>query len=154
MTPRERLRRAVRRQNPDRVPKVLHGDLVGYVPSVSALFKEKLGGRDPADVFGFDVRGEDLNPTARETDWTPFLGADLPEGTNVDEWGTAWMPGSSYHFAKMRHPMENVETVADVEAYPFPDRLDDARYEGLGDRIKGIHDRGLAAGTFGGSIFE
>jgi len=154
MNSRERLYRAVRREKPDRAPKVLHGDLVGYVPAVKELFEEKLKGQDPAEVFGFDVRGDDLNPTRRETDWTPYLGNDLPSGTTIDEWGVGWMPGSSYHFAKMRHPMANFETAAEVEAYPFPDRLEDSRYEGLDARIEARHQAGLAVGIFAGSIFE
>ena len=154
MTPRERLRRAVRREGPDRVPKVLHGELVGYVPAVRELLHRQLEGRNPADHFGFDVRGDDLNPTRRETDWARYLGEDLPAGTNVDEWGVAWVPGSAYHFAKMRHPLREAASVAEIEAYPLPDRTADARYAGLGERVRARHEQGLAVGVFAGSIFE
>ena len=154
MTSRERLIRAVRRDRPDRVPKALHGELVGYVPAVRRLFEEKLGGASPADWFGLDIRGDDLNPTRAETDWTRWLGDDLPQGTTVDEWGVAWMPGSSFHFAKMRHPMQSVATAAQVEAYPFPDRAADDRYAGLAERVASRHAHGLPVGVFAGSVFE
>jgi hypothetical protein len=49
MTSRERVLTALRREPPDRVPAVLCGELVGYVPSIAQMLAEKCRGVAPLD---------------------------------------------------------------------------------------------------------
>ena len=43
-------------------------------------------------------------------------------GTTIDGWGVAHEPGSefAYHMTYMHHPMENFDSVEQIEAYPLP----------------------------------
>ena len=43
-------------------------------------------------------------------------------GTRIDHWGVAHEPGSAaaYHMTYMHHPMEDFDSVEQIEAYPFP----------------------------------
>lgn len=50
-----------------------------------------------------------------------------------DEWGMGWqMPADGGHYYDLYHsPLASVETVQDVERFPWPDPLDAARYVGM-----------------------
>jgi uroporphyrinogen decarboxylase len=51
----------------------------------------------------------------------------------TDEWGMGWqMPADGGHYYDLYHsPLAGVETVQDVENFPWPDPLDAARYVGM-----------------------
>ena len=53
MTPRERLLRAVRRQEPDKVPKDISW---GFSPALMETFRRETGGDEPEEYFGVEVR--------------------------------------------------------------------------------------------------
>lgn len=59
-----------------------------------------------------------------------YTGAPLPvyeDGTRLSEWGI--LRGGAHWGQALSHPMAGFETVAEVEAYPFPDPKDwDTRY--------------------------
>jgi len=151
MTSRERVLTAFQRKTPDRVPAVLYGEMVGYVPVIEELLAEKCGGVPPKDFFKFDITSFTIEPTRLSTDFSSFAAYD--GNTEVDEWGVGWKKGRYLHYAEILHPMKDLAD-EDIKAYPFPD-LDEAyRYENAGERIAEIHRDGLAAGYFAGSIFE
>lgn len=60
----------------------------------------------------------------------------------IDEFGIGWrMPVSGGHYYDLYHsPLAGVETAKEVEAYPWPDPLDDARFTGLADKARHIVD--------------
>ena len=67
-------------------------------------------------------------------------------GTSVDEWGVAHEPGSpaAFHMTYMHHPMEDFDSVEQIEAYPLPV----FRAEGLArqkEQADAIHADGRAA---------
>ena len=150
MSPRERVRTALARRVPDRVPREM-----GFTPPVMELFRERTGADDPAEYFDFEVRVVSIRPTRRKADFSPYLG-DLPPGTEVDEWGQAKAPGSMYHFTRRIHPMRRMRSWKELESYPFPDVTADYRFEGLAEEVQAWHERGYAvkAGGPGLSIFE
>ena len=40
----------------------------------------------------------------------------------IDQWGVGHEPSpNSMHMTYMRHPLENAETLEELEAYPYPD---------------------------------
>lgn len=47
----------------------------------------------------------------------------LKEGTTIDIYGVAYEPGSAaaMHMTRMLHPLEKVEMLEDLKAYPFPE---------------------------------
>jgi len=61
------------------------------------------------------------------------LGLEGDHYRMVDEWGMRWqMPADGGHYYDLYHsPLAAVETIQDVERYPWPDPLDAARFVGL-----------------------
>ena len=58
----------------------------------------------------------------------------------------------------VRNPLATAQTLADLQAFPFPDVSAPYHVDGLRDQVKTLHDRGLAAGGnlphLGGELFE
>jgi len=139
MTPRERVLTAFRRGVPDRVPKA-----IGFTPGALRKFQEGTGGANPADYFDIETRGVGLAPTRLETDFTACH-QPLPEGTKIDEWGVARVPGSKHHFVRLEFPLASATSIEEVEAYPFPDLTADYRYEEMATRVDEIRESGYAS---------
>ncbi|MFC1607585.1 uroporphyrinogen decarboxylase family protein [Candidatus Latescibacterota bacterium] len=151
MTSRERVLTAFNRQPPDRVPAVLYGELVGYVPAIATMLEEKCGGIPALEYLGYDITSFTLAPSRDHHDFSDFIPVD--EDTTVDEWGVGWQKGSTLHYKSILHPLQN-RTPDDIRRYPFPDLDADYRYLHVHDKNSEIHNRGLATAYFAGSIFE
>ncbi len=150
MNPRENALAAMRRQNPERVPFAL-----GMTAPVYALFHEKTGADNPAEYWDFDGRGTYFRSPAEKLDFSPYLPDDLPEGTEIDDWGIANVPGSMYHFTKMVHPLRNASTVDDISHYPLPDYTREECWQPIEPEVAAYQQRGYAVyGSLEITIFE
>lgn len=152
MTSRERVITAFNRKEPDRVPAVLYGECVGYVPSIIELLEKKCEGKSPLEYFNFDITSFSIAPTKNETDFTSYL-PEADEHTTIDEWGVGWKRGSYLHYAQILHPLEGADT-ASVKNYPFPDLDQPYRFKESKEKVEALHKQGLAVSYFAGSIFE
>jgi uroporphyrinogen decarboxylase len=152
MLPRERVLAALRRRVPDKVPREM-----SFTPPMLEEFHRRTGATDPADHFDFETRRVELAPTRKEVDFTPYIGA-LPSDGWVNEWGIGHVPGSVYPYHDYVHPLENISSVEELKAFPFPDVSADYRYEGVAKEVTGWHQRGYAvqAGIphYSGTLFE
>jgi uroporphyrinogen decarboxylase len=164
LTSRQRIVRACKREKPDKVPKDLSW---GMTPTVLERFKQETGSDDPDDYFGVDIRfiGLDIPPDRiAEAElqrhdtfahYYPQIPVEDYRKANVSEWGTAYVPGSFYHFTQLYPPMLNFTTLADFEAYPLPRFTEDWRLQHARERIKVCHQRDLAVGgAMAVTIFE
>lgn len=151
MTSRERVLTAFHRESPDRVPTVLYGELIGYVPAVARMLSERCGGISALEYFGFDITSFSLAPPWDQQDFRRYIPAD--DRTTVDEWGVGWKGGSHFHYAEILHPLQDL-SLKEIHEYPFPDLGDAYRYQGVRDKNLELHNRGLATAYFAGSIFE
>ncbi|MBI2940013.1 MAG: hypothetical protein HYY04_06195 [Chloroflexi bacterium] len=160
MSSRERVVTALSRQIPDRVP----WDVGSLSPALEEAFKTRTGAGDAREFFGVDVRSVSLSiPTGwgripkpddlTDPDW-PRKEARfrqyyswLPERVTIDEWGRAYAPGDYYHFVKIHGPMGGFTTLAELEAYPWPDFAADFRIEHMRRRVREFHGRDLAVGA-------
>ena len=151
MNPRERVLTVLRRGVPDRVPK----DFI-LSPAQLEAFREHTRAEDPAVYFDLEVRRVEAKTPVRDVDFSAYLG-ELPQGARVDEWGVAWIPGSSYHFERIIHPLANVMDAGEVEAYPFPDVTDDALFAGYREQVEAYQTAGYAVSglvaPLGGTVF-
>ena len=148
MDHRERFLTAINRELPDRVPKYAE-----FTPRQLENLKEKTGCDDPAEYFCYEMREVWFHPTRQEIDYSPYLG-ELPEGSIVTEWGYGEIPAHLYHLTKMVHPMRGFTSVEEIERYPFPDYDAPYRHDDLEERVRAVHDRGLAAVSHFTMIFE
>lgn len=119
MTNRENFFSLIRRQGYERVP-------VEFVlcPHLQERCREELGAEDYEAYFGFPWRRvEDLR--LQDTDTEKFLKyykKPLAEGADIDVWGVGHEKSpNSMHMTYMRHPLEDMETLEEIQNYPYPD---------------------------------
>ncbi len=146
----QRVKTALEHREPDRIPFDLGGAMVTGInihalrnlkqllgiPGETQLWDQvtQLGVTDDATVerLGVDVRNVGPRPPAN-----PGPARDLGLVENhyrlIDEWGMGWqMPRENGHYYDLYlSPLARAETVADIEAYPWPDPLDPARFVGM-----------------------
>ena len=143
LTPRENLLRLYRRQGYETAP--VDFDLC---PSRHAALAEHLGREDFAEVFSFPYRyvpGLAVRGHEPET-YTKYYSEGLKDGTRIDCWGVAHEPGSasSEHMTRMRHPLQSMESVAEMEAYEWPEFFVDPTWS-MSDSVMDIQAGGYAA---------
>ena len=148
MTPRENMLAALRRKNPEYVPFTL-----SLCPSLFEEFKRRTGSADPAEYFGFSHRGVGPSASRHPVDYSGYYGK-LKEGTTIDEWGVGYEPGSTAHFTRFLHPMEEFDDPDQVWSFPLPDMLADYRWADVPARVKALHDAGYAVQGGAIQIFE
>jgi len=114
---------------------------------------------ETAERFGLETRFVTFAPARREKELKAYL-KSLPTDVDVgnliqlrayDEWG--YHPG-----VREFNPLATAETIRDVARHDFP-RFDIShRHRGLADRVRRLHERGLAVGGIvphlGGLLFE
>ncbi len=137
MTSKERVRRTILRQNPDRVPANFSG--TGYV-------KERLmkhyGYNDFEQVLSrlqIDIR--DVSPD--------YIGAPLPEDKDV--WGCTlkkYWTGTEWYAHEAKHPLEDCETLEDLKNAPWPSP-DDYDYESVKHFCAKHEDKAISIGYTG-----
>ena len=175
MTRRERVIRALRRKEPDKVPTCAR-----FTPWMMRTFNEKVGAEipdeflsdnsvpsgfihaarpkflTPDDYFGWEVRHISFTPS-QNTNLFPSYLPSLPTGSVISEWGIGYVPGSdpSSHYRKRVSPLKGLTGVAELEKYPFPDPMDPACSQGLEQKVACLHEDGLAvAGFLQQTLFE
>lgn len=149
MTSRERVLTAMSRRKPDRVPRS-----AGFTPGVMERFRLETGAEDPAVYWDYDDASVGLKPPDCRPDFTVYHPEGLPEGTWISEYGTAHKPAGFHHFFGHEYPLDQPTTLADLEAYPWPDYARDYRWEHLADEVQRLHDRGKYVTGFCGHIWE
>lgn len=156
MTPRENLLRAARRQNPDWIPLDFSAS-----PGAMPMFRKHLGDAiNLPEHFKFDARW--VGPTARTRratpDWRTLYYADgsLPADAEIDEgWGIARLYHAETDDCLTFHPLRNIQSVADLESYPWPDDVGAAhRYEGVKEEVEAHQADGYAVFGYGLDFFE
>jgi len=140
MNSRERVLMALRRKEPDRVPR--HAFLS---PLLEEKLREKLGGADLEEYFRYDIRCfVGYKPTRKKADFSRYPSAKPAPGfpgKDLTEWGERWHGGA----IAPNTPMRDFVSVKDVEKYPFPDVGAEYRYKGLDEEVRKIKDAGFPA---------
>jgi uroporphyrinogen decarboxylase len=127
----------IARQMPDRVPVYLW-----LTPHICDRLRDERGAENVEDYLRMDLRMADYAAQTESNDFSAYT-KGFPANTTVDEWGCGTYPVGFYHFTKAVCPMERVTSVAEVERYPFPDRIPDL--PALARAVEAIKDRDLAA---------
>ncbi len=146
MNPRENLLSLLRRTGYENAPIDME-----MCPSLAKQFQEETGTTlSLADYFDFPVR------MVRDAQNIPIATRDLKKlfketmhpQTHFDNWGIAHEPGSekAMHMTRMHHPLKNMTTLDELQAYAFPD-FENADYTHQKQEVLDIHARGYAAGA-------
>ena len=150
MLSRDRVRKALSHQEPDRVPLSLGGTAHKLADSRHELLKQHFGiaGASPQrltgaylsfsdarvlEALGTDIRYVHLRPP------TGYMSNKKPDGTWVDEWGLTHrvLPNGFYELGGT--PLAGA-SIADLERYPWPDPHDPARVAGLREETQALCD--------------
>jgi uroporphyrinogen decarboxylase len=145
MTSRERVRRALRREEADRVPANFE-----CVEAVMGRLLERYGYVEPEDVLRrFEI---DIRPVGAP--YTGKLPPEYVEGgdrVSVDYWGThtrrVWT-GTEYNGVVLRYPLDEFDSLEELKAYPWPSP-DDFDYEAVKRQCDLHEDRALIVGHEG-----
>ena len=133
--------------------------MLEFTPPLLDVFREKTGATDPAEYWDFECRGVAVGPTRLTTDFSAYHAEELREKiSRIDEWGVGYIRGSLHHFEDFVHPLAGLNSIGDLEAYPWPDCTADYRRDGFGEKVTALHKRGYAVRgwlpTLGGTLFE
>lgn len=137
MSPRERLTATLQHRRPDRVPRD-----AWFTPRILEDFHRHTDATDPAAHYGFEHRHVGLVRTRVPADFSRYLPPELPAGTRISEWGEANVPGGFHHCTIHLQPLARMQTVQDLEAYPWPDVEADYRYALLEPQVRALHQDG------------
>jgi len=155
MNSRERLGVALEHKEPDRLPldlgaTVVTGihidayrrlrDYVGLpnkeeIPVLDVIQQLAVVDDDVRDFFMVDVR----NVASRSSATFQIEIKDMRDYTYfVDEWGVGWRKPkhSNLYYDMFVHPLKDATSIEDLTTYPWPDPLDPARFEGMGERAR------------------
>jgi len=156
LTHRERVLRAIGRQESDRVPVDLGGT---YATSISLGAYQNLMGhlelegrgdviRKWADVVQpdekvlryLDIDTRMIVPRYGD-DWNEWWRVKLlPDGSYLDEWGIIWAkPDTGNYFIK-KSPLAGDVDTRDLETYPWPNPYDPERYYGIREQARALKE--------------
>lgn len=175
MTSYDRVTAALNHREPDRIPFDLGGTMVSGI-NINALreLKAYLGLSGPTEIKDTITQmahtGDDLIDFLQVD--VKNVGPKVPENLALkdlgrwggyhyleDEWGMQWrMPevGGQY-YDLFKSPLAHVESVQDVENYPWPDALDPVRYQNLkkeADHIVQVEKRAYVLGRMSSGMWE
>jgi uroporphyrinogen decarboxylase len=146
MTNRENVFRALRRDNPERVPF----DMT-LCPAHIETLKKKTGTGDYHEYFQFPYRYVELAPGVQTADYSRYY-RNLPPTAQPLSWNPEWgilaVPGTVAHFEHMLHPMEHFESAEEILAYPFPDFNEAYRWQGMDAKTAALRQNDLIAIAF------
>jgi uroporphyrinogen decarboxylase len=175
LTPRERVRLALRSQEPDRVPIDLDGWATYFTEGAYRTLIQHLGINEEPKIndwflvssvnesilqrFGVDFRRVALGAP------DGFHSRIYPDGSWDDEWGIhkrkvahrSGHAGRTVFYAEMIEPPLAAATIDDLETYPWPDPDDPGRYRGLAEVARHLYETteyALVAGAIGMGLFE
>lgn len=144
MNSRERFLTALSRGIPDRVPKDLSW---GLTPLFEQKFRKKTGSTDYEKYFGIDHRIIDFSPTNKKMDFNNYFKERVEvHGFYTDEWGVGLTKSQNteLHFEHMIPPLKFATSLNEMIDYPLPDFMETYRHADMNERVKKIHDEGLA----------
>ena len=136
MTSRERVLAAARRRTPDRVPRT-----IPLETAVVEKLKAHLHTEDLRKVLKDDHAWVGLNASRQPADFGRYF---TRQNVEWDEWGRGRIWDAERHYAEYLYPLQTVETLAEIEAFPWPDYGAPYRFAGLSERVGALQVQGLA----------
>ena len=166
MTSRERILTALRHKEPDRVPYDLSSTPVTGIHDVAYRNLRKALGLPPTEPHIWHLMQqlawvEDDVHEAMQTDatglrpkapsaWSLEIAEDARYFYYTDEWSITRRKQrqDGHYFDLCKSPLSEATAVADIERFPFPDSVDEARFSGMRRAAEEIRaqDRALVLG--------
>ncbi len=162
MTPRERVLATLAHEQPDRVPIVLGPSNATGIKMSTYRGIKALAGIEAPDRYIYDwpelgtalpdeATYERLHADVRGVlDHFPAAtrarnAAREPHSPFIDDWGSGQLESTPGTWFPGVHPMAEATTLAEIEAYPWPDVTDPTRFEGVRAEAQRLRDEGRFA---------
>lgn len=150
MTSRERVRKAINHEEPERVPIDNGGAVSGMHEAAYKKLLTFLGLQDRITIYDpvqrlALVKGEVLDRLGVDT---RYIFSNSPsfwtfeqktDGSWTDEFGTGYRRSELY--SDYLFPVLRDATMEDIKRYRFPDPTDPARFEGLREKAKELYEK-------------
>ncbi len=135
----------------ERTIDVVRRRVEGYVPfefdlcpSLKKEFFERTGRSDYRTYFGMPLRWVSAGPERRDIDFGQYF--SRPEDlTEIDAWGIGRKKGGFEHFEQMFPPMGSFTSLAEFEAFPYPDADEHFDWDATAREIEQIQSSDLVA---------
>lgn len=161
LTPRERVRKTLNHQEPDRVPVDFGGYVCGIHEKAYRDLADYLKMKVKVSIYDYTQRLSSVderilkifNVDTRYVYAKPASNWEFKEDADhgwVDEWGVR-RRRCGYYADVVHYPLGEAD-IHDVERYPFPDPSDPARFKELGEEAARLYeqtDYALLAATSG-----
>ncbi len=148
MTSRQRVMKALRFEEPDKVPVTLAYETPEEI--CHKYGREEFIGKFRNDVLAVHFRPAEPSPIIRKR----YL-KDIPDSAQIDQWGRATAPSSTGQSYQVFSPLANVTRATELDDYPFPDVSDPTLHAHLDEEITRMHTAGYAVqGYMSQTIFE
>lgn len=148
MTSRQRVMKALRFEEPDKVPVTLAYETPDEI--CRRYGKEEFIGKFRNDVLPVRFRPGEPSPIIRER----YL-KGIPDSAHIDQWGRATVPSSTGQSYQVFSPLANVTRADELDDYPFPDVSDPTLHVHLEEEVTRMHTDGYAVqGYMSQTIFE
>ena len=143
MNQRDNALAVLRKQKPEWVPIS-----VSLCPSQLDELERRTGTRDALEFFQVPFRNIRINPSRSKVDFSRYFDALPPNASPhklFPDWGVYTTPGSVQHFVELISPMENFESIEQINEYPFPDLSESYRWEGVKEQVEELKNKGFVA---------
>lgn len=167
MNPRASILSALRRQETDYIPMGLHFAAAKYEEFVT-----RTGQIDPSEYFDLDYRHVPVSAPRTLPDFGQYLAGQVPDwpdmstsefslkpfrgntaffvmgghNTAMNEWGEYRIYGEDGDYHRKVFPLNHPDcSIADADAFPFPNLFAEYRYAGVKEKIRALHQHNLAA---------
>jgi len=149
MSLREKYFASMRRQDDTYVPFEFN-----LCPALLEECRRRTGREDYWDLYGFPTRNLEARYIGRQGKFENYF--QEPARLEIDsDWGVGHKRGSVAHFTEMNSPMKGFQTLAEFEAYPYPDAASDYDWNALAEVVKAIQARDrIAVAAMQMTIFE
>lgn len=150
ISPRENMLAVYRRNDPEFVPLELP-----LSSKMVEVFKEKTGSdKQVEEYFGISSRWLGPKRIRERPDFSRYFSdVNLPEGTEITEWGEALIREEKVDDCIRIAPLRNAETIRDIENFPFPS-VEDYDFKEFKEVVKKIKEEGYCVHSGGISFFE
>jgi len=108
------------------------------LPEVAQRLREAVPDGDLGAYLQDDTDGLGWSASHVQVDFQPFF--DRP--MEWDEWGRGRVWDAERHYAEYFYPLQQAETVADIDAFPWPDLDADYRFAHCADCVARSHAAG------------
>lgn len=112
-------------------------------PSKEEEYKKKTGSDNYMEYFRFPIKWLSSEYVSKEDKFSRYYSSQ--DDIAIDDWGVGYKKGSVAHFTEMQHPLKGFDSVEEFANYPYPDPVNDYKWDDVPCKVKSIKEQDLIA---------